>query len=318
MPSISYPASTTTITGAVTIPGSVTVGNFPANQAVTVTNTGTAQAIPINTATITPTASTNNSTVVQLSPNAVFTGTAEDVSTFTDLDVSILSDQDSAINGASFQFSIDGTTWNFPLAFSVIANQGVYLSIAPRAQFFRLVYTNGPVTTTTLNIKIFKYAVTRSTYQTNVESNVIAGQGVDVVKAVLNAEAPNGQFPVTTFVNVQANTAGALLVDTSASPGGNDVNLNGLNTFQTSQYAVDTTAVQITSSPLSGRSSLGLKALTISGSTVYIGNDSSVTTTTGYPLVNGDSLQMDLIATQEIWAISDNAGQTLCAIEIGD
>jgi hypothetical protein len=107
---------------------------------------------------------------------------------------------------------------------------------------------------------------------------------------------------------IEPNTDGSL-----------NVNLEGLTTFQTSQYSVGTSAVQITPTPMPNRSSVGLKAITTTSTDIiYIGNSAAVTTSTGYPLFNHDSLEMDLEGTDTIYAIGTSAGQVLCAVELGD
>lgn len=91
----------------------------------------------------------------------------------------------------------------------------------------------------------------------------------------------------------------------------------GLNSFQTSQWAVGTSAVQITPTPLANRSSVSFRVEATSASTpVYVGNNSSVTTSNGYPLYDGDTLSMDLTPSDTIYAISTTPGQILAVLEI--
>lgn len=100
--------------------------------------------------------------------------------------------------------------------------------------------------------------------------------------------------------------------------GTTNTNINGLATFQTSQYTVGTSAVQLTPTPLSGRSSMSIKVITTQNNIVYIGNSSGVTTSTGYPLFNGDSLQLDLTSAHVVYAIASAASQTVAVMEIGN
>lgn len=97
-----------------------------------------------------------------------------------------------------------------------------------------------------------------------------------------------------------------------------NTNLNGLNTFQTSQYTVGTSATQITVTPLTNRSSMSIKVRT-AGATdvVYVGNSSGVTSSTGFPLFNGDSVQLDVTPAQATWVIGSAAGQTVYVLELG-
>lgn len=97
-----------------------------------------------------------------------------------------------------------------------------------------------------------------------------------------------------------------------------DANIKGLNTFQTSQYTVGTSAVQLTPTPLANRSSMIVKVVTTNSSVaVFIGNSSGVTTSTGFPLFNGDAIELDLTGADPIYAISGTAGQSVYVLELG-
>lgn len=109
------------------------------------------------------------------------------------------------------------------------------------------------------------------------------------------------------FVNVNGTSTVVGTVTTSEA---------GLNAFQTSQYTVGTTAVHLVPTSLTNRSSISLSIDADPNVAVYIGNSSAVTTLNGYPLFNGASIQLDLTATGNIWAISSVAGQIIAVLEI--
>lgn len=114
--------------------------------------------------------------------------------------------------------------------------------------------------------------------------------------------------------------SGKLLVDitgTSTVTGTVNASIEGLNAFQTSQYTIGTSAVQLTVTPLTNRSSMSMKAVCTTNNYIYIGNSSGVTTSTGYILFNGDSLQLDLTPAQAVYAIASAAAQTIYVLEIG-
>ena len=115
--------------------------------------------------------------------------------------------------------------------------------------------------------------------------------------------------------------SGKLLVDitgTSVVTGTVSADLLGLTSFQTSQYTVGTSAVQLTPTPLTGRSSVTIKIIgTSSSAIVYVGNSNAVTSSTGYPLFNGDSLQMDATGAIALWVIATDPGQNVCVMELG-
>lgn len=137
-------------------------------------------------------------------------------------------------------------------------------------------------------------------------STLVGGQFNTVLPVVTNNQQ----------VALQVDSSGRLI--TNVSSGTVSVNLLGLNNLQTSQYIVGTSAVQITPTPLATRSSIGLKATTTSNiDAVFIGVTSSVTTSNGYPLFAGDTIQLDITSTGTLWAIGTSAGQKVYAIEIG-
>lgn len=136
------------------------------------------------------------------------------------------------------------------------------------------------------------------------------------------AVQPDGSINVNTLIKSTVdsiaigNQAGTNFMSVNAD-GSINTELEGLGTFQTSQYIVNTSAVQITPTPLANRSSIGFKAICSTSQMIFIGNSNGVTSTTGYPMFNGDSLQMDLTGAQQVWAVASAAGQVLAAIELG-
>jgi hypothetical protein len=108
-------------------------------------------AIPVSDS-IPSVVSTNNSSIATLGIAGVFTGTSEDVSNYSEVRVSVISDQSSAVNGLSIQFSKDGTNWDFTDTYTVTGGTANTF-VSPRyAQFFRIVYTNGGVAQTSFRL----------------------------------------------------------------------------------------------------------------------------------------------------------------------
>lgn len=90
----------------------------------------------------------------------------------------------------------------------------------------------------------------------------------------------------------------------------------GLDSFQTNQYAVNLSVLQVTPVPLANRSSITLRVDRDNIGAIYIGATNTVSTTTGYPLFAGDTLSMDLTPSNAIFAVSDTIGQILAVLEI--
>ncbi len=85
----------------------------------------------------------NNTTIVTLGANGVFTGASTDVSAYESVQVSVFTDQASATNGLQLQFSADNSNWDFKAATSISASAGVTVPSGKRERYFRVVYTNG-------------------------------------------------------------------------------------------------------------------------------------------------------------------------------
>lgn len=97
--------------------------------------------------------STGNSSVVNLAGNAVFTGTAEDVTNYASIKINVYSSHVSATNGLSYQQSHDGVLW-FPTDnYTIPALTQKSFSTSANIKFFRVVYTNGATATTQLVIQ---------------------------------------------------------------------------------------------------------------------------------------------------------------------
>lgn len=142
----------------------------------------------------------------------------------------------------------------------------------------------------------------------------------------INVDITGGGGGPTSDVNIfdsagnpLTSTSGALNVNTSGTSevtGTVTSNQAGLTSFQTSQYTVGTSAVQLAPTPLTNRSSLSITIMATVNVPVYIGNSGSVTTSTGYPLFNGSTMQLDLTPAGQVWAISTMAGQSAAVLEI--
>lgn len=104
-----------------------------------------------------------NSRSTILANGAVFTGTSENVTKYKQIQITVISDQASAVDGLSIQQSSNGTNWDITDSYSISANTGYTISVGVGASFFRIVYTNGGVTQTSFRLQcIFKTAEVKS------------------------------------------------------------------------------------------------------------------------------------------------------------
>jgi hypothetical protein len=167
-----------------------------------------------------PTVSALNSTTIPLGSNDTFVGVGEDVSTFNTIDVTVLSDVVSAINGLLFEWSQDNITYNYPESFTIQANVGQYYSITPRAKYFRITYTNGAIAQTNFDLSVVYYPLTRGSWTQNLDTDVPSQKATEVVRSVLAAQKQGGAAQSNDYTNLQATTGGFLKVslDTVVSP----------------------------------------------------------------------------------------------------
>ncbi len=141
----------------------------------------------------------------------------------------------------------------------------------------------------------------------------------DEVTASLRITTPSAQEvsinSIDDSIAIADSTGNPLVINTDGSI---NSKLSSLATFQTSQYSVGTSPVQLTVSPLANRKAIAIKVITTSSSdVVYVGNSNAVTSNSGYFLFNGDAVQLDITPAQAIWTIGTSTGQKVCVIEIG-
>jgi hypothetical protein len=137
----------------------------------------------------------SNSTNAPLLAGGVFTGAWVDASQYSCISWTINADVDSAPQGLALQFSADGSTIirQSAVAFTGSAN-GVFFSFPVHAEFFRIVYTNGPIAQTRFILDV----------QLHEEYNGLAAVPLDIalsdkssataVKAVIAGKSVDGAY----------------------------------------------------------------------------------------------------------------------------
>jgi hypothetical protein len=166
--------------------------------------------LPTHTKTIFP-GESFNATNTPLGLNETFTGPGEDVSSFVNTDISILTDQFSAAKGLIFEWSQDNIEYNYAESFNVIPNEGQFFSLSHRAKFFRIRYINGAVAQTKFDLSAFHYSISRSTYVQALDTDIPTRKAVEVVKSVLAAQK-EGAPANNSYTNLQATHDGKLRV----------------------------------------------------------------------------------------------------------
>jgi len=120
--------------------------------------------LDVNVGKIPGTISAVNSSTATLTSGSAFTGTSEDVSGYGSITINVFADQSSAAGGLSLQFSSDGTHWDVSMGLTVTLNVGASYTVAPEAQFFRVVYTNGGTNQGTFRLQTVYHQTTAQQY----------------------------------------------------------------------------------------------------------------------------------------------------------
>lgn len=152
--------------------------------------------------------STVNSTSIPLGSNATFTGTAEDISRFAVVTVFVFTDQASAADGLKAQYSIDGTNWDDDDKFTIPANNGKFFSLPPEAQYFRIVYTNGPVAQSIFRLQTKYHPLNVKPSSHSIRSSLVDDDDAELVRAILSGKISG----TNSYINVETTSDGRLKV----------------------------------------------------------------------------------------------------------
>jgi len=184
--------------------------------------------------------STNNSTTSVLSEDAVYTGTADDVSNFANVTIQLDSSHDSAVDGMTFQFSTDNTNWDDVYTFTYTAAEGARRFQFPAtAQYFRVVYTNGSTLQTHFRVQTILHVSDILTSIHRLQNNTSPDRSVELVKSAIIASHDN----ILDYKPVESTSGGHLKVSLESKTAFGDIRTAELSPqFQGSfEYTVDNT-----------------------------------------------------------------------------
>jgi len=140
--------------------------------------------------------SSMNRSITPLGSGGVFTGSFEDVSAFSFLTLTILSDQSSATDGLEFQWSTDGTNVDRVEKTNLTGNssQGRAFSITIRAQYFRIKYTNGSTNQTLFRLSTIYHFAGSGLITKPLKQSVTDENFAQLVQAPMMARNSDGTF----------------------------------------------------------------------------------------------------------------------------
>lgn len=148
-----------------------------------------------------------NSSAANIGIGGTFVGEGIDVSQYGTISVAIQASHSSATGGLVFQGSFDNSTWFTMEAYTYTASGLKIYSMAPAGKYFRVNYTNGGSATTAFNLlTTVTNAYTKPSSQ-RVGDTITAENDAELVKSVLAAQKPNGDF-----VDIDCTAGGNLKV----------------------------------------------------------------------------------------------------------
>lgn len=263
-----------------------------------------------------------NSTSTPLSASATFTGEWFETTGFAGGMVLVESDQVSATDGVTIEFSEDKATVHrsFDFTYDDTSNGQARFFPVMQGEYYRVKYRNGGVDQTRFLCRAELLATPAQDAIGTLDSSVNGKALAAMVRA--GVMAPDD---TASWGNIERS------LGDGSRPGPNrglrtalaehevETPIKSLQTWSTNQTNVPATgAVQIAGSPLAERKTVLVKNLSTSSKVVYIGTSSAVTASSGYELAAGEAVALDLDPNGTgIWAISASGTQRVCWLQIG-
>jgi hypothetical protein len=151
--------------------------------------------------------SAKNSTSTPLIGDAVYTGTWEEVYTYSQMTLSVYTDVNSATNGLSMQFSSDGKNIDRQKNVTITANGGAH-TLVHIARYFRIVYTNGSSPQPEFRLQVLHHRYKSKEITSSLTQSISDAIDVQNTRSVIVAKNSAG-----TYQNVNSDQFGDLIVD---------------------------------------------------------------------------------------------------------
>jgi hypothetical protein len=172
---------------------------------------------------------TDNTTATPLGANATFTGVWQDCLNYQEVNISVVTDKNSASNGLVIEWSDDGITVGDDDKFSIYANSGTNYTPNPAFRYVRVKYTNGTVAQGSFRLMtILRRGVTGGSFH-RIDSTL-----KDDSDARLNITVPKLKTAANTYVSQTATTSGNAKVSIEELESG--ISDNNKTQLKTSMY----------------------------------------------------------------------------------
>lgn len=233
------------------------------------------------------------------------------------VELSIAADQVSGTNGILIEFTDDvgagtptvKTTRTYTFSAADVAEGDQTYRFNTELDGFRIKYTNGGTPQGS-----FYLAVNMRTQATSPQGGVEGSFGASnttlMTRGVVTAKNDAG-----TYDNIKRGTSGGLRV--SVNQHEVETPIKALPGFKVTRTSMTAVAAPIVSAPLANRRSLSIRAICSGSAIIYIGHNSSVTASTGYPLADGQAIDLDLDDTfTTIYGITSSGTQAVSVAEV--
>lgn len=138
--------------------------------------------------------STNNSTTSTLGAGASFTGTAEDITNYGVVVVTVYSDVASATDGLEIEWSTDGTNWDGKDMFTIPASTQKTFSFPAATKYYRISYTNGGDAQSTFRLQTSLKQIYTKSSSHRIQDSILDEDDAELVKAVITGEVDGDGF----------------------------------------------------------------------------------------------------------------------------
>lgn len=132
-----------------------------------------------------------NSSSANLASSATFTGTWEDISTYSDITLFVYTTEDSTL---ICDFSTDGITLHRSISYAIEASSGAPHKLARVAKYARVRLTNNGNSTATVALQTIYAKQGKSHLTTNLSATVADYSDAELVRAVLTGRTADGDY----------------------------------------------------------------------------------------------------------------------------
>lgn len=244
--------------------------------------------------------SDNNSSTTALGSNGVFTGTNDEIVGYANVSVFLFTDQASATNGLSVDWSMDGTNYDDSDQYTIPASTGKVFTFGVQSRYVRIKYTNGASAQGTFRLQTLYH---------NIAPKPSSHRLADVVTLQNDAELV---LPVQTdanFMHISSVQGDAALQRTSAIQG--DASVQRVSSIQSDAALQHISAFTSTATNFPVSSTQGDANLLHTSSFVDSGSISAKSTNAAQLVVSATQMDAGLQRTSAMMFGNTTGGLTV-------